>query len=463
MKSSSLISTAVAAALGWGAALAQPPTTTPDVTLIVSGSSAFKAAFENELSRAGSSVCQTSGTTTYNKYTAAVTSGPVPDFNAYNCLSVTDFFGAGTGTKNILIYYRAEGGSVFGLTPLIRAPNNKVLRLQLNANCTTPAAGATGTCPVGVYSPVPDTITGTNAVDANTDLGLADEEPAQFRTPNYPDAGTAAKLQPALTDAERLTLGNNAQTLVGQSFGFYTHIETAAPGAGDTQLNGLTSLSRESLAAIMSGTWGDWNQVPKNDGTNTTVVSGGNSVPIVVCRREAGSGTQVATSIFLHNTNCGGADNFVTSANPGNLASVIENTATATMRTCIEGNKGAIGYISSEANTANRKQVQVDGKGTTSSANNLGVATASGDYGFMYELVAVKKPGLAGNTNILADKLISVAHDQTTGPTTPNVTFLPTGTNAGNAVFPLNTPAGKQPVTCFTRSGNSCATLADQC
>jgi len=133
------------------------------------------------------------------------------------------------------------------------------------------------------------------------------------------------------------------------------------------------------------------------------------------------------------------------------------------MRTCIETHKGGIGYISSEANTANRKQIQVDGKGTTASTNNLGVATASGDYGFMYELVAVKKPGLSGNLNILADKLISVAHDQGTGPTTPNVTFLPTGTNAGNTVFPLNTPAGKQPITCFTRSGNSCSTLADQC
>lgn len=457
MKKISLLSTAVAAALCANAAFALPPTddSVPanyDVRLVVSGSSAFKAAFENELSRVGSSVCAAGS---YNKYTAAVTSGPVPDLNAYSCSAVIGLISGGGGEK-LIIYYRAEGGSVFGLTPVVR-PAQQVLRLKVDGNC-----GAT-TCPVGTYNPVLDTVTGTNAVNASSQLGLADEEPEQFKTPNYPDAATAAKIQPALSAAERNTLTASATQLVGQAFGVYTHVQTTAPTAADTELNNLSSLSRSTIAAILAGAWNDWNQVPKNDGSNTTVVS--SSLPIVVCRREAGSGTQVAASIFFHNTNCGGPDAFVTTANPVNLSTVIENTATGTMRTCISNNKGAIGYISSEADAAGRKQIQVDGQGTlaTETANNLGVATASGDYPYMFEMVAVKAAALNGNALTLANKLISIGQSQTTGPTTPNVVFLPVGNNALNAVFPLNTPAGKQPVSCFTRQGNSCATLNDAC
>src|SRR5262245_12199087 len=128
MKSLSLISAAIVAALGCGQAMALAPTATFDVVLVVSGSSAIKSGLENELSRVGSTICQTgNGTTTstYGKYSAAVTSGPTPDINGYTCTTNAAIFGS---AKNILIYYRAEGGSVFGLTPLIRNPANKVLR-----------------------------------------------------------------------------------------------------------------------------------------------------------------------------------------------------------------------------------------------------------------------------------------------------------------------------------------------
>jgi hypothetical protein len=456
MKKFSLLGATVAA-LCANAAYALPPLddSVPAnyaVRLVVSGSSAFKAAFENELSRVGSSVCAAG---TFNKYIAAVTAGAVPDINAYSCTAIAGLLSGGGG-EAMIIYYRAEGGSVFGTTPVVR-PAAAVLRLKVDPTC-----GATS-CPVGTYNPVADTVTGTNAVNASSDLGLADEEPSQFVAPNYPDAATSTKIQPPLTTAEIATLTANATPLVGQAFAFYTHVQVAAPTAEDTALNNLTGLSHETIAAIYAGSWSDWNQVPKNDGSNTTVTSG--SLPIVACRREAGSGTQVAASIFLHNTNCGGADSFVTTAAPGNLATVIENTATGTMRTCITNNKGAIGFISSEADAAGRKQIQIDGQGTlaTETANNLGVAAASGDYKFVYELVAIKKSGLAGLPLVLANKLISIGQAQTTGPTTPNVVFLPVGVNAGNAVFPLTTPAGKQPVSCFTRSGNSCAILSDAC
>ena len=470
MKSISIVAAAVSAALFAGLASAAVPAITDanaQVKLVISGSSAFQAAFESELSSAASSVCASGS---YIKYLPTVTSGVVPGLAAYTCNSKSDYFGASTGVKTVLIAYRTEGGSVYGFSPVVRS-SNKVLRLAVNdTNCSY--TGTAGTCAVGSgYSVVADTLVSPTAVvDANSDLGLADLEATQFQGTNYPDASLAAKLQPALSKAERTTLKASGTALVLQSFAFYVRNTASATGAA-AELNALTSLSRETLGAIYSGTYTDWNQVPKNDGTNATVVSAANSLPIVACRREAGSGTQVSASIFLHGTNCGGSDLFVTTGNPGNLGSVITNTSTANMRTCLTSNAGAIGYLSAEAGRTGLQMIKVDGQGvtgqTTALTNTtlaaLGVATASGDYGFAYELVAIKKPGLAGDTLKLANALITTAQKQTTGPTTPNVTFLPTGDNAGNAVFPLTTPAGKQPVSCFSRSGNSCAPLNGAC
>ena len=469
MKSISIVAAAVSAALFAGLASAGSPSITDanaQVKLIISGSSAFQAAFESELGSASSSVCASGS---YSKYLATVSSGTAPGLAAYTCDSKSNYFGAGTGVKTVLIAYRTEGGSIYGLTPVVRAPNNKVLRLVVDSNCTD--TGTSRTCAVGTsYNVATDVVTGATSavVDANSDLGLADNEASQYQGTNYPDSSLAAKLQPALSKAERTALNSSATALVLQSFAFYVRNTASATGAA-AELNALTSLSRETIGAIYSGVYNDWNQVPKNDGTNATVVS--TSLPIVACRRESGSGTQTSASIFLHGTNCGGSDLFVTTGNPGNLGSVITNTSTANMRTCLTSNAGAIGYLSAEAGRTGLQMIKVDGQGvtgqTTALTNTtlaaLGVATASGDYGFAFELVAVKKSGLSGDSLTLANALITTAKKQTTGPTTPNVTFLPTGDNAGNAVFPLTTPTGKQPVSCFSRSGNSCAPLNGAC
>jgi hypothetical protein len=354
---------------------------------------------------------------------------------------------------------------------VVRAPNNQVLRLVVDSSCSY--TGTSGTCAAGTsYNSITDVVTGATAVvaNANSDLGLSDNEGTQQLGSNYPDVTLAAKLQPALTKGERTTLKASGQALVLQSFAFYVRNTASATGAA-AELNALTSLSRETIASIYAGVYNDWNQVPKNDGTNTTVVSTANSLPIVACRRESGSGTQTSTSIFLHATNCGGAELFVTTAAPGNLSSVVTNSSTANMRTCITTNAGAIGFMSAEAGRTGLQMIKIDGQGvsgqTTALTNAalapLGVATASGDYGYAYEIVAVKKAGLAGDALKLANSLITTAQDQTKGPTTPNVTYLPSGVNSGNAVFPLTTPAGKQPVSCFTRSGNSCAPLNGAC
>lgn len=459
MKKLSLIGAAVAVVMAAAPAMALPvvgagavvDSTPGAVRLIISGSSAFQLAFETELNSASSSICQSG---TYNKYTGAVTTAPQPNqLAAYSCTSQPALFG-GTA-KPTIIYYRSEGGSAYGLAPVVRTAA-KVYRLVLTAACDG------GSCPVGSnYVAATDTIVNPTAqvVDSNSDLGLADEEASMFVGSNYP---TAPKVLPALTGAEIATLNANSSPLVLQSFGVYVN-------AGANSLAGLTSLSKEVIADVFRGKWSDWNQVPKNDGSNTTVTAA--SLPIKVCRREQGSGTQVAAAVFFHNTNCGGADEFVQdvagfSGNLDPLTQVLPQTSTGNMRTCLNTNAGAIGFISAEADAAGqRKLIRIDGQGPSPGAlnNNLGISTASGDYGFAFELIAVKRPGLSGDPLTLANKLISISQDQATGPTTGNVTFLPTGNNAGNAVFPLATPTGKQPVSCFSRSGNSCSTLADAC
>jgi len=249
MKRISILGAAVAAVLGTGPAFALDPAVTNDsnaqVKLTISGSSAFESAFESELSGASSSIC-ISGS--YNKFVASVTTGTAPDLRAYTCNSIASLFGV---SKTVLITYRGEGGSVYGLPPVIRAgsASNKVLRLVVNPACAFNSLGSTAAnnCLVGTsYTPATDALVGqtASAADANSDYGVMDEEPNQFKTPNYPDTATAAKLQPALTDAERSAANTASAALVLQSFGVYTHVQTTSPTAQDTEYNNLGRLRR---------------------------------------------------------------------------------------------------------------------------------------------------------------------------------------------------------------------------
>jgi hypothetical protein len=103
MKSISLVAAAVSAALFAGLASAAAPSITDanaQVKLIISGSSAFQAAFESELGSATSSVCASGS---YIKYLATVSSGATPGLAAYTCNSQNNYFGASTGVKTVLI------------------------------------------------------------------------------------------------------------------------------------------------------------------------------------------------------------------------------------------------------------------------------------------------------------------------------------------------------------------------
>lgn len=462
MKTSVKIAAAVAAALAGSAAFALGPIDDTlaagsggyQVKLNISGASAFETAFETELGNANSSICNNSPTVTYNRYLSSTA-----DFRAYNCLLRPGVVSAGGGER-ALIYYRGELGSVMGVEPIARtATADRILRLVVNGtNCTTPGVGGTGTCTVTGYNSAADTATAGLTVDF-PHVGISDLEPNQFVGENYPDAATIAKLQPALTSAQLQALTDSSETLVAQSFGVY--VGTTADAQGDSLTN-LNNLSKSVISAIFQGLYTDWNQVPKADGSNTTVIASPASLPIQLCRREAGSGTQVSASIFFNNKNCGPDYGFASTANPVFLNTVVENNSTGNMRTCVSTRAGAIGFISSEADVAGRRQIKIDNVGQIA-GNNLGQAVAEGTYSFWFEPTWNTGATLAAapaNVQALANSLKTVAQAQASGPTAVSVSFLPA---YNSPVFPAATPVGKQPISCFTRSKNSCAPAAWGC
>lgn len=459
-KQLSIIAAAVAATLAASSAFALPPTGPFAVNLTISGASAFEGAIESELSRVGSSICSnpTAATATYNRFLSS--SG---DFRAYTCNLAPNVLSP-TGGEAAVIYYRGEGGSVYGLKPLLGTGGTQIKRLALSGCPSgTPAAGATVSCTVTGFSLASESVgtAVTGLENATSQLGFSDIEPKQFFGENYPTAPILNN--PALSDSQRTQLNNAADVVVGQAFGVF--INTSG------ELASVTNLSKTTIANIFQGVYADWSSVPNGAGGTVTT----NPLPIKLCRREQGSGTQVAASIFFNSYPTTGTP-FASEGQQGALdetlggGGVIENASSSAVRSCISstarasgtGTAGAIGVISSEADAAGRKQITIDGQGTpaTETANNLGVATATGQYDFWYEEVVIKHPTLANNALTLANKLIPVTRSQSTGPSSPNVVFL-TPYNAG--LYPLSTPAGKQPVSCLRRNKVSTAGAGWQC
>ena len=254
--------------------------------------------------------------------------------------------------------------------------------------------------------------------------------------------------------------------MIGQVFGVY--VNTA-----NSELASLTSLSKSSISAIFQGLYSDWNQVPRNDGSNTPVTT--SSLPILVCKRESGSGTQVATSVFFNNKGCGADYAFATEAVPGNVL-VKENNTTGLQRTCVTtttgtiatgpnagtySGVGAIGVVVAEADTAGRKLIKVDGQGTLGTTiGNLAPLAAAGDYPFWFEATANKGSAFTAApaaTQTLGNKLIGFLQKKATTATSPSVLALPAFNTAS---YPL--AAGVPPIAIGTRSKNSCSSQQNQ-
>lgn len=175
-------------------------------------------------------------------------------------------------TTTTRLVYRAFGGSGYGVFPQLTG--TAIDMMDTTAGCTAvnpngtlsqkfPNAGAGYTCPnVITAAKVPD-------------LGVSDVEPAMFVDVNVPVAFSAL-------DAATL---NSMTTAPGYQNVF---------GLAATTNTGLTDISRAMYASIATGTVKNWNAVTGSS------LSGN----IVVCRRDAGSGSQATSNAYFLGNPC---------------------------------------------------------------------------------------------------------------------------------------------------------------
>jgi ABC-type phosphate transport system substrate-binding protein len=228
-----------------------------------------------------------------------------------------------------------------------------------------------------------------------------------------------------------------------------------SPFAGTTNPVISSKVLRKIFASGTSGVT-NWNQVPVGNGAY------GPDLPIKVCRREPGSGTQaVAQQYFLGTAVCGAALTFKTDGgdlDDTNAAAdtdgVIERSTGGGLNTCVSTVVGAIGFAGlPSAAPANSQIVAVDGAVPTKNSAALGGSS------FLYESSLIVNPALGGDAADLANGIVAEAQKQNSTPVATNVVALPSSVNdpaTGNSAGFSTTVA---PVAYVTRNGNSCAPL----
>jgi hypothetical protein len=303
-----LLQAAVAAAI---AGVASTAANAASFVIHISGASAQRTFWEKDLSQLtqGTFAAIPNGTCTVIATTASL-SPQVPDLHSATC-TVTSGHGShlpsGIGVGDtITMNYEAEFGSVWGIAPFV--PGNNATGGRRSVTCT----GVTG------YSRNLDTATACLSAPTPVDIGVSDAEPilwalpdnwsvsdGQTNVPNGTGPGNFISVlsnpttgQPSLAELQSMEQGTNGlspawKEVNGEVFSVVLN-NTAAP------TNAITNLSTESLRAIFTGQYTTWSQVPEAAGIT------GNSAAIVVCRRDHGSGTQVTSSLYFTQTECGG-------------------------------------------------------------------------------------------------------------------------------------------------------------
>ena len=462
MRNLTLVAAAVSAVLGTAVAQADQPTlATVQAALtaktaaqfFISGSSAAKNGVRAFVQ---SQLC---GNGTTGTLTTFLSSAPVsnPDFNAWACTATA---GPNSGAINV-IYYRAEGGSVVGVYPIIN--NVSVFQLDLTAANTTcaPSTTTAGTynCPVSGSSLAqgPSDSWGPVGVFKSTsDYGISDLEPDAFVGNNSPYAAAPPAgyvlntFGPARTQAQLKAISHT--TIFQQTFGVV--VNTSLP---------VSSLSKSAIANVLAGNYVDWSSVPAFGAASpgSGVTSG--STPIFVCNREVGSGTRTASAIYFLGDHCvGGAPSVSEGGN--------DNYATSDELVCVSNNGSAngaatgslaIGYASVDnaskvgagTSAPNAKFISIDGVAQT----NYNSATGQSDFAFEATAQANAASGHAGANNYVAffqPRLQAIG----TAPQSAQVNAIP-GQPAGNsAQLPLQA-SGAIFTTDFDRggqAGNSC-------
>lgn len=405
------------------------------------------------------------------------------DFRAYECTfkssavipalanSNHDLGGASMRIYHTVKVNSALGGSIVGVMPIYKDIEMEFVQTGANdgvncaANGTEVIAGVTWTkakC--------------KNSFGKRPEVGVSDTEPASFNGPNLSTAGFDATT-PALDEPQEPGLWSSALTQTETNTG------TSAPfiivGFGLALTNDLfnhaskpiKNLSHVQIASILSGNVDNWSEV------------GGPNVPVKICRRTPGSGTQASWNAMANDNPCK-ANSFpfgflpiaqfdTVGPHEGALAghdlTVSENSASSGVKTCLTGSTHAIGLLSLENNESNTTKnwqfVALDGvqpfDETETLAQPDGVVDrireeflTSGAYNYIQEPTIQWLNTLAGHPLAFGEVLRDNAGHPDITKNLPGVVSLPNYTFATGLSCDLPTSG----ISSVTRGGNSCQT-----
>jgi hypothetical protein len=404
------------------------------------------------------------------------------NFQAY-CGTTTASGPFGAASTNVLVYYRAEGGSVTGLLPIAAQANHtatgKIQQLKLagtpaaDVSCSQPA-GSANTCTITANTAITGTSTaqgptdsygGTGVWTKYVDIGVTDVEPGQFGPtgPNYPTAYSA-------TVYGSMTTANI--TSVPKTVGFQQAFGLFVNPTGLNSTGGTIDLSTSTVLDILNGTFSDWANVPLGSGSPAASGAAG-SHPIYWVNRENGSGSKASTGIFFLGAGCGGKSSLPATGNlyTGGAAGLTDGWSTKEVLLEVSTQAGSLGYasIDNAGSVSGTALVTLNGLAPTN------LLSATSDYPFLFESWYTFNP--AGN-NQDGQGTAAALWTAITGtgefvnvqsaPHSAQVSAIPgkgaapVGPNplSANVNGSLSTVGGKTIyIGAYTRGGNSCSAL----
>src|SRR5579871_3395063 len=236
--------------------------------------------------------------------------------------------------KNLLVYYRSDGGSVWGLIGALRG--TQIIRADFTTSAGALNPGVpTVTNDASAYTY--GAVTGSVALDTVL-LGVQDVDVNNYTSStNWP---TTIKVAGAALNSTEVTNETNGDFVtVGQIFGIMVN---KSPGFTSTTSPPIAdqSISYADLAGIFTHTYTDWSQVPSLKGSGVTGA-------LTICRRDIGSGSHVTVATHILNTGCGrGSQTFTSTLSSASGTTPLFNSSTGKEQTCVNGNNGTIGYSS---------------------------------------------------------------------------------------------------------------------
>ncbi len=371
--------------------------------------------------------------------------------------------------KNLYFSYQQNGGSIYGVTPVIDQINLPFMKVY-GGTCSGGTSPSTAwTCQNGndptdklakIHGPTSDQYL------AKPVGGGSDVEPSAFKGENIRGLDFGA---PVGTDY-------HAEQAFNVVFGIAVRCElldhsiyTSCTGTSGP----IQSLSKASLASIFEGDKTTWEQVPEY-GLNSHKVSGyGNDLDaffqggtsgttIHVCRRRPGSGTQASAQAYYLNQECGSPSRvFVTAAgDPGRVEEI--ESSSKILTDCEDVNAGAIAISGTEKQPGatygtNWAYVAINGVMPTQENAALGKYTYMFENSMQYNTAVI-----TSDQKAFLDDMFKAAKDPSTLVGKPGVLAIPSATNFpfdfadanGNGVIGEYTPLN--PVASVSRGGKMC-------